>query len=103
MNSVSKVVSYDERNQIKRILGLPLRRKLRFAMSLRRDSRVTGLMQLPLLAIVAYLVLPVHVVPRWIPFFRRLDNLVALAIGLWVFIKLTPPHLLEDHLERAEQ
>ena len=96
------ILTPEERGRIRRILALPLRHKARFAWRLRNDPRVTRQMKLPIAFVIGYLLLPVHVVPRWVPLFRRLDNLVVAAAGLWLFVKLIPPDLLEEHLERVE-
>ncbi|MGI8550745.1 MAG: YkvA family protein [Dehalococcoidia bacterium] len=98
-----RVVTPEERTSIRRMLALPLRRKVQLAWGLRHDAQVTNVMKLPLALVIGYILLPVHVVPRWIPFFRRLDNLLVAAIGLWLFVKLVPPDLLEQHLAQVEK
>ena len=61
MNSIA---SASERESIGRIIDLPMRGKLRLAMALLGDGRITPTMEAPLFAVVAYVLLPIHVVPR---------------------------------------
>lgn len=100
---INRIVTEEERSSIGRMLTLSLGRKLRFVWNLRRDPRVTRQMKVPVVLVILYLILPVHVVPRWVPFFRRLDDLFIAAVGLWLFVKLTPSTLIEEHLNRVEK
>ncbi len=102
-------MSPDERSQLSRVLRLPLRRKFRLAWRLRRDARISQAMKLPLVVVIAYLLTPINLLPLRIPFVRRLpfvkqlDNLIVAALGLWLFVKLVPQDVLEDHLSRVEK
>ena len=97
------ILTEDERARIATMLALPLTRKLRLVWTLRRDERVTRTMMLPLAVVVAYIVLPIHVLPRRVPFRGALDNLLIAAVGLWLFVKVTPPHVLDEHLDRVKR
>lgn len=102
-SAMNTIITPDERTRLSRILRLPLQRKLRLAWNLRRDPRVSRAMMLPLIAVAGYLILPVHVLPHWIPFRGRIDDLLLGALGLWIFIKVMPGDLLDQHLERVDQ
>lgn len=102
MRTVDRVVTPEDRSYIGRILRLSFRRKAQLAWNLRRDPEVTRVMTLPLIAAVLYVLLPLHIVPRWVPFFRRLDNLAVAALGLYLFVKLVPRSVLDEHLQRVE-
>ena len=99
---MNAIVTPQDRSDIGRIMQLSLLRKARFGWNLRKDERVTSLMTLPLALAVAFTVLPVHVLPPWIPFRGRAENLVALSVGLFCFVKLAPPGLIQEHLDRAD-
>jgi uncharacterized membrane protein YkvA (DUF1232 family) len=90
-------------NHLKRLRRLSLRRRTQLAWRMRRDPRVPITAKLTLLAVIAYVVSPINVIPRWIPVIRRLDNFLIAATGLWVVSKLIPPHLLDEHLNAVEK
>ena len=91
-----------ERDHIRRILGLPMGRKLRLLIALTRDGRLTPLMFAPLIGVVGYIILPVNIIPKWFLVLRKLDNLLIGLVGLWLFVKLTPPEILDDNLAVIE-
>jgi uncharacterized membrane protein YkvA (DUF1232 family) len=96
------IVTASEWDHLRRIIDLPMRRKLRFAFGLTRDQRLTPVMAAPLLAVIVYLLLPINLIPKWLFLLRKFDNLIVGAVGLWLFVKLTPPEVLEDHLTGVE-
>jgi len=103
---VRGIILFMEREQkeiLGRVLSLPLRRKVRLAWRLRKDRRVSQIAKLPLLLVIAYVATPINVLPRWIPIVRRFDNLLIGALGLWLFVKLVPNDLLDEHLGRLER
>ena len=100
---MDRFITAEDRAIISRIIKLPLTSKARFVWGLRKDPGITREMMLPMLFVLAYIVLPIRVLPRWLPFSRQVDNLVMAVAGLWLFVKLTPPNLLETHLTQAEQ
>ncbi|HTE85291.1 MAG TPA: hypothetical protein VK821_11205 [Dehalococcoidia bacterium] len=99
---IDAIASPSERDHLRRIIGLPARRKLRFLFGLTRDDRLTPLMFAPLVGVIAYTLLPVNVIPRWLFLLRKFDNLIIGAVGLWLFVKLTPPEVLDEHLASLE-
>lgn len=86
-----------------RLRRLPLRRKLRLAWRLRRDPRVSLLAKLPLIVVLAYLLTPINIIPRWLPIIRRFDNFIIAVVGFWIFVKVIPHELLDEHLSRIEK
>src|SRR5947209_19084931 len=90
-------------DDLRRLRGLSLRRKLRLAWRLRRDPRVSRLAKLPLIVVLAYVVTPINIIPRWLPIVRRLDNFIIAFVGLWLFVKLIPHELLDEHLSKIEK
>jgi hypothetical protein len=99
---MNMIMTPEERSEITRIVRLPLLKKASFAWGLRNDRRVNTAMTLPLALAAAFIILPVHVLPRWLPFRRRIENVIALSAGLFCFVKLAPPGLITDHLDETE-
>ena len=95
------LVSAGDRSRIAHVLALPLPRKLRLVWALCRDPRVTHMVTLPLALVIAYVLLPVHILPRRVRVLRSIDNLLVAAVGLWLFVKLVPAELLDEHLDRV--
>jgi len=93
----------DRDDHLVRLRRLPLRRKIRLAWQLRRDPGVSQIAKLPLILVIAYVVSPFNILPKWLPIIRRFDNLIVAALGLWLFVKLVPHDLLEEHLNRVEK
>jgi hypothetical protein len=97
------IASASERDHIRRIISLPITRQIRFLLALIRDGRLTPLMLVPLIGVIAYILLPINIIPKWFFILRKFDNLVIGFIGLWLFVKLTPPEILDDNLAGFEQ
>jgi uncharacterized membrane protein YkvA (DUF1232 family) len=100
---MNRVVTAAERDRIARIVRLPILRKLRLLTAVLRDRRVTPVMEAPLIGVVAYILLPMNLIPRRLFIIRTFDDLIVAALGLWLFVKLIPPEVLEEHLEQLEQ
>src|SRR4028119_904 len=49
------------------------------------------------LFVTAYALSPVDLIPDFIPVLGLLDDALLIPLGLWLFIKLLPPGLLEEH------
>jgi len=48
--------------------------------------------------LVAYLAMPFDLIPDFIPLLGQLDDLVVIALALWLLVRLVPPDLIEEHL-----
>jgi len=72
----------------------------RLVWALARDERVPVRQKLVLAGIAAYLVLPIDVIPDFVPLIGQLDDLAILVFGLDWFIKNAPPEVVDDHLAR---
>ena len=53
-------------------------------------------------AVLAYAVSPIDLIPDFIPVFGMLDDLILLPLGVALVIKLTPRHLWRARLAEAE-
>src|SRR3982074_1924009 len=66
---------------------------IRLVWALLRDGRVPGQQKLILAGIGAYLVLPIDLIPDFVPILGQLDDLAVVLLGLDLFIRSAPPAL----------
>lgn len=83
-------------------MSLPLRAKISLLWRLFRDPRVPPLPRAILPVVVAYLAFPFDIIPDFIPVLGQLDDLVVVAGGLWLILRLTPRPVIERHLDAIE-
>src|SRR3990172_9554186 len=69
-----------------------------------RDGRVPLPAKLVLPGVGLYLIMPLDLIPDFIPVIGYLDDLVVVVLGLWLFLRLSPPEIFREHVEalRAE-
>ncbi len=53
------------------------------------------------LLVAAYALSPIDLIPDFIPVLGLLDDALLIPLGLWLFVKLLPPGLMEEHRARA--
>jgi uncharacterized membrane protein YkvA (DUF1232 family) len=53
------------------------------------------------LLVTAYALSPIDLIPDFIPVLGLLDDAVLIPAGLWLFVRLLPPGLFEEHRARA--
>jgi uncharacterized membrane protein YkvA (DUF1232 family) len=58
-------------------------------------ARVVGLL------VTAYALSPIDLIPDFIPVLGLLDDALLIPLGLWLFIRLIPPALWEEHRAAA--
>src|SRR5688572_22486237 len=61
-----------------------------------RDPRTPPIAKLVTLAVVAYALSPVDLIPDFIPVLGYLDDLLLLPLGFFLAVKLIPPPLWEE-------
>lgn len=66
-----------------------------------RDPRTPFLVRLLALAVAAYAISPIDLIPDFIPVLGYLDDLVLLPFGIVLIIKLTPPVVIEESRAKA--
>lgn len=66
-----------------------------------RDPRTPWIARLVALAVVAYALSPVDLIPDIVPVLGLLDDLLLVPLGLWLAMRLMPPAVLEEHRRRA--
>ena len=49
------------------------------------------------LLVTAYALSPIDLIPDFIPLIGLLDDAVLIPLGLWLFLKMVPPELYEEH------
>lgn len=55
------------------------------------------------MAVVAYAVSPIDLIPDFIPVLGQLDELILLPLGIALVLKLTPDAVWQDCLQQARQ
>lgn len=98
-----RVQTSEEKRLAKRIAKLGFRDKFSLAWALFNDRRVSFLPGLIALALIAYLAMPVDIVPDFIPVVGYADDLLIVVIGAGLLLRSIPNHLLEEHVARYEQ
>ncbi len=66
-----------------------------------RDPRLPWHVRLLALAVAAYALSPIDLIPDFIPVLGYLDDLVLIPLGVALVVKLTPGEVLADARERA--
>ena len=87
---------------VRRLQALPARAKLRLAWRLVRDRRMPLLVKAVIPALVAYLLMPLDIIPDFIPVIGQLDDLLLIALAVGLVFRFTPVELLEEHIRRLE-
>jgi len=68
-----------------------------------RDPRTPWAVRLLALAVAAYAVSPIDLIPDFIPVIGYLDDLVLLPVGIFLIIRLTPAEVIESSRARAAE
>src|SRR5882762_8540923 len=76
---------------------------IRLVWALLRDGRVPAQQKLILVGIGAYVVLPIDLIPDFVPVLGQLDDLAVVLLGLDLFIRSAPPDIVEEHLAKISQ
>jgi uncharacterized membrane protein YkvA (DUF1232 family) len=87
---------------VRRLQALPARSKLRLAWRLLCDRRMPVLVKAVIPALVAYLLMPLDIIPDFIPVIGQLDDLLLIMLAVGVIIRFAPVELLEEHIRRLE-
>lgn len=92
----------EARTLVRRILRLPLRRKLRLTLALVRDSRIPLVVRAIPPGLILYLATPIDLIPDFIPVLGHVDDAVILIVGVGLLLRFTPRDVLEEHVSRLE-
>jgi uncharacterized membrane protein YkvA (DUF1232 family) len=88
---------------VRRIGKLPWRAKAQLACALMRDPRLPISVRLVIPAAVLYLVLPLDIIPDFIPILGQLDDLLVLLVAMRLIMRSIPEALLDEHIARLER
>lgn len=86
----------------RRVAALPARQKAAFAGSLFGDPRLPPYTRVGLALLVAYLALPIDLIPDFIPVLGQVDDILMLAVGGLLLVRSVPRAVIEEHLSRLE-
>ena len=67
-----------------------------------RDPRTPWHAKAVAVLVAAYAFSPIDLIPDFIPVLGYLDDLILVPAGLWLAIRLIPPHVLAEHRATAE-
>jgi uncharacterized membrane protein YkvA (DUF1232 family) len=67
-----------------------------------RDPRTPWAARLIAMAVAAYALSPIDLIPDFVPVLGYLDDLILVPLGLWLAVRLIPPTLLAEHRVTAE-
>lgn len=71
--------------------------ELSLAWRLVRDPRVPLLLKVIPALVALYLIVPVDLIPGWLPVIGQLDDLAVLALGMGLFTRLAPKDVVADY------
>jgi uncharacterized membrane protein YkvA (DUF1232 family) len=66
-----------------------------------RDPRVPWYAKALALVVAGYALSPIDLIPDFIPVLGYLDDVILVPAGIWLVIRLIPPHVMAEHRERA--
>jgi uncharacterized membrane protein YkvA (DUF1232 family) len=75
----------------------------RLVWGLARDARVPAAQKLVLVGVIGYLLMPLDIIPDFIPVLGQLDDVAVLLLGLDLFIRAAPDEVVNEHLARIEK
>ena len=91
------------REPYRSVLKLRTADKLRLFRGLLADRRVPlRAKSLPVM-LVLYLATPVDLVPDFIPVLGYVDDVLLIVVTLALVVRLTPRHVLDDHVQRLQR
>ena len=64
-----------------------------------KDPRVSLSLKLILLAVLAYVILPVDLVPDFLLGLGQVDDLLVIFLGLNLFLRLCPRAIVREHVQ----
>jgi uncharacterized membrane protein YkvA (DUF1232 family) len=67
-----------------------------------KDPRVSIVVKILAISLIAYLLSPVDLIPDFIPVLGYLDDLLILPVGLWIVFRLIPEELINEFKTQAQ-
>jgi uncharacterized membrane protein YkvA (DUF1232 family) len=87
---------------VERVGALSWRQRFDFAVGLMRDERLPIAVRLLIPALALYLLLPLDIIPDFIPVVGALDDILVILVVLRLVLRSIPAELLDEHLDRYE-
>lgn len=75
---------------------------VRLLWALYRDPRTPRRFRFLVWFLFLYLLMPFDIIPDFIPVIGHLDDLLIVALGARLLVKLCPPELVEEHRSRLD-
>ena len=66
-----------------------------------RDPRISWYAKVVAVAIAAYALSPIDLIPDFVPVVGYLDELIILPLGIWLVISLIPEEIMAEHRAKA--
>jgi uncharacterized membrane protein YkvA (DUF1232 family) len=67
-----------------------------------RDPRVPWYAKAAAVAVAAYALSPIDLIPDFIPVVGYLDDLIIVPLGIALVVRMIPPHVMAEHRARAD-
>lgn len=67
-----------------------------------RDPRTPWLARIVGMAVAAYALSPIDLIPDFIPILGLVDDAILIPAGIWLFLRLLPPGLFDEHRAAAQ-
>jgi uncharacterized membrane protein YkvA (DUF1232 family) len=97
-----RMISQRTRKLAARVGRLPWSAKLQLAGRLMRDERIPVLLRLIPPILVLYLALPIDLIPDFIPVIGQIDDILVVAVGVALLVRLAPMRVFDEHLLELE-
>ena len=68
-----------------------------------RDPRVPWFAKVLAIAVAAYALSPIDLIPDFIPVFGYLDDLIIVPLGIWLVVRLIPEEIMVEYRAIADQ
>lgn len=68
-----------------------------------RDPRTPWFAKVLALAVAAYAISPIDLIPDFIPIIGYLDDLIIVPLGIMLVVRFIPPELMDEHREAASK
>ena len=81
--------------------SLVLRRDVAAILGAARDPRTPGYAKVLALAVAAYALSPIDLIPDFNPVLGLLDDLIIVPLGIALVLRLIPTEVIEEHRARA--
>jgi uncharacterized membrane protein YkvA (DUF1232 family) len=83
-------------------LGGMFVRELKVYRLVLKDPRTPALPKLLLALAVGYALLPIDLIPDWIPVLGQLDDLIIVPALVWLALKMIPREVIEECRRRVQ-